>query len=80
MATYQIKIDEEVTLGKRIVALLQSIPQVVTFELPKRKAAKKSEQYHRLDRAFADVRLMMDGKKKEKTLAELIDELPDSDH
>ena len=80
MATYQITIDEEATLGKSLIALLQSIPQVVTFELPKRKAAKKSEQYHRLDRAFADVRLMMDGKKKKKTLDELIDELRNSNN
>ena len=67
-------------MGKSIVAFLKSIPQVVTFETPKETLTPKSELYQSLDRAFADVRLMMDGKKKEKTLAELIDELPDSDH
>ena len=79
MATYQITINEKMSLGKNLVALLQSVPQVVTFEMPKKKEAKKSDLYYRLDRAFADVRMMMDGKKKEKTLAELIDELPDCD-
>ena len=79
MATYQITINERMSLGKSLVAFLQSIPQAVTFEMPRKKEAKKSDLYLRLDSAFADVRLMMDGKKKEKTLAELIDELPDSD-
>ena len=31
--------------------------------------------YESLDRAFADVRLMMDGKKREKTVEEFLDEL-----
>ena len=68
------------TLGKNLLALLQSIPQAVTFAPVQRREAKKSEQYHRLDRAFADVRLMIDGKKKKKTLDELIDELRNSNH
>ena len=75
MAVYQIRVNEKMTVGKSIVAFLQSIPQVVTFEKPKEKSATKSELYHTLDRAFADVRLMLDGKKKEKTLDELIYEL-----
>jgi len=75
MASYHITVNEKMALGKSLVALLQSVPQAVTFEMPKKKEAKKSEMYHRLDRAFADVRLMMDGKKKGKTLDELIDEL-----
>ena len=79
MATYQITFNERMALGKNLIALLQSVPEAVTFETPPKKEAKKSDLYHRLDRAFADVRLMMDGKKREKTLAELIDELPDSD-
>ena len=75
MAGYHITVNEKMALGKSVIAFLQSIPQAVTFEMPKKKEAKKSEMYHRLDRAFADVRLMMDGKKKGKTLDELIDEL-----
>jgi len=74
MAVYQIRINEKMSLGKSLVTFLQSIPQVVTFE----EVKPKSELYHSLNRAFSDVRLMMDGKKKEKTLEELIHELPDS--
>jgi len=78
MAVYQISINEKMSLGQSLVAYLQSIPQIVTFEMPKVKSAPKSELYHSLDRAFADVRLMLDGKKRKKSLSELIDELPDS--
>ena len=78
MASYHIRVNEKMALGKSLIAYLQSIPQIVTFEVPKEKPAPKSELYNSLDHAFADVRLMMDGKKRKKTLAELIDELPDS--
>ena len=78
MSVYQIRVNEKTSLGKSVVAYLQSIPQIVAFERPTEKPASKSELYHSLDRAFADVRLMMDGKKRKKSLAELIDELPDS--
>ena len=77
MAVYQIRINEKMSLGKSLIAFLQSIPQIVTFEIPKEKHIVKSELYCSLDRAFADVRLMMDGKKRKKTLSELINELPD---
>ena len=50
-------------------------PQVVTFEIPKEKQKLKSQVYHDLNSAFADVRLMMDGKKRKKSLDELINEL-----
>jgi len=78
MAVYQIRINEKVSLGKSLVAYLQSMPQIVTFEMSKDKRLPKSELYYSLDRAFADVRLMIDGKKRKKSLSELIDELPDS--
>jgi len=78
MATYRITINEKMALGKSVVAFLHSIPQAVTIEMPQKKEAQKSEQYYRLDRALADVRLMMDGKKRKKTLDELIDELRNS--
>jgi len=71
MAGYYIQVNEKMMMGKSIVAFLQSIPQVVTFDKPK----PKSELYHTLNRSFADMRLMMDGKKKKKTIDELIDEL-----
>jgi hypothetical protein len=75
MASYHIRINEKMEIGKSVVAFLQSIPQVVTFEMPKEKPAPKSELYHSLDRAFADVRLMMDGKKRKKTVEEFLKEL-----
>ena len=78
MAVYQIRINEKMSLGKSLVIFLQSIPQVVTFEKPVEKTVPKSELYYSLNCAFADVRLMMDGKKRKKTLDELIDELRDS--
>ena len=78
MAVYQIRVNEKMPLGKSLVTFLQSIPQVVTFEKPVEETKPQSELYHSLNRAFADVRLMMDGKKKKKTLDELIDELRDS--
>ena len=78
MASYHIQIDERTSLGKGIIAFLQSVPQAVEFKKNQKKQPGKSWLYHRLDRAFAEVRLMMDGKKKEKTLDELIDELRNS--
>ena len=75
MAVYQIRINEKISLGKSLVAFLQSIPQVVTFEKPTERTAKTSELYNSLDRAFADVRLMMDGKKRKKTAQEFLDEI-----
>jgi len=62
-------------LGKSVIAFLHSIPQAITIEKP---VTPKSELFKSLDRAFADVRLMMDGKKRKKSLAELINELPDN--
>jgi len=75
MAVYQIRIDEKKMLGKNLLALLQSVPQVVSFEKQKKEKMPESELYKSLDRAFADVRLMLDGKKKEKTVEEFLDEL-----
>ena len=75
MAKYLININERMALGKSVVAFLQSIPQTVTFENPVEVTEPKSELYHSLNNAFADVRLMIDGKKRKKTLDELIDEL-----
>ena len=75
MASYYIKVNEEIGIGKSVVAFLQSIPEVVTFELPKKQPKPKSELYYGLESAFADVRLILDGKKKGKSLDEFIEEL-----
>jgi len=75
MATYQITVNEKAALGKSIVAFLQSVPQVVSFKMPKKKEVKKSWLYYELEGAFNDVRLMREGRKREKSLDELIEEL-----
>jgi hypothetical protein len=75
MASYSVTINEKSALGKGIVAFLQSLPQIVTFEIPKKKEKQESELYYGLKSAFEDVRLMLDGKKKEKSLDEFIEEL-----
>jgi hypothetical protein len=82
MAIYQVEINERMQLGKSLVTYLQSIPQIVTFQktVSKEETISSEELYERLDRAFHDVKLMVDGKKRKKTLAELIDELPDSNY
>ena len=66
MAVYQIRINEKMAMGKSLLDFLRSIPQVVTFDMPSEKQYPKSEMYQRLNHAFADVRLMIDGKKKKK--------------
>ena len=75
MASYHITINEKMSLGRSIFAFLQSVPQVVTLEKPAKKQPQKSELYHELNHAFADVRLMMDGKKKKKTAKEFLAEI-----
>jgi hypothetical protein len=75
MATYQVQINERTSLGKSAVAFLRSIPQAVKLIRTKEKPKSDFNLYESLDRAFADVRLMMDGKKRKKPLDELIEEL-----
>jgi len=75
MAVYQIRVNEKMALGKSLVAYLQSIPQIATIEKAKKKPAPKSELYDGLNSAFAEVRLMLDGKKREKSLDEFLEEM-----
>jgi len=75
MATYQITINEKMSLGKSVIAFLHSIPQAVTVEMPKKKKPKKSWLYYELEEAFNDVRLMKEGKKREKTAQEFLEEI-----
>jgi hypothetical protein len=75
MTTYQIQINDGMLAGKHLIAFLQSLPEVVTFDKQEVKVVPKSELYHSLDRAFHDVRLMIDGKKREKPATELLYEL-----
>ncbi|MCL2072560.1 MAG: hypothetical protein FWH18_01450 [Marinilabiliaceae bacterium] len=83
MTTYQVQINEQLPLGKSIIALLKSADEaVISFvkkkaksELTYEQVVNKSDLHRQLDSAFKDVRLMLDGKKREKTLDELIYEL-----
>ena len=75
MATYQITVNEKEAPGKNLLAFLKSIPQVVSFDMPKKKEAKKSWLYYELEEAFNDVRLMRDGKIKKKTAREFLEEI-----
>ena len=78
MATYQVTINEKMALGKSIISFLQSVPQAVTFEKASKNQPKRSWLYYELEGALNDVRLMREGKKKKKTLDELINELRNS--
>jgi hypothetical protein len=53
-------------------------PQGINIEKTTKKEPKKSWLYYELEEAFADVKLMIDGKKPKKTLDELIYELRNS--
>jgi len=83
MTTYQVQINEQTPLGKSIVSLLKSANGAVVSVTKKREkreltyeeVVNKSDLHRSLDSAFADVRLMLDGKKKEKTAQELLYEL-----
>ena len=86
MTTYQMEINEATPIGQSIIALLKSakeeVPSIVKkqeeHELTYDEVVNKSDLHRRLDSAFADVRLMLDGKKRKKTLDELIYELRNS--
>jgi len=83
MAIYQIQINEKTKAGKQTVDFLRTIPEAVSFRTTTKQAAaavdpEKHEFYKGLLDSFHDVRLMMEGKKRKKTLDELIDELRNS--
>jgi len=83
MTTYQVEINEQIPLGKSIIALLKSADEAVVSVVKKREkreltyeeVVNKSELHRQLDSAFKDVRLMLDGKKREKTAQEFLEEI-----
>ena len=75
MAVYQIQINERTSLGKSVVALLNSVPQVVMLKKTEEKTDFEFNLYDSLDQSFADVRQMIDGKKKKKTAQEFLEEI-----
>ena len=66
-------IEDNSSQAKKFVAYARTLP----FAKVKRKSKTESEfnLYESLDRAFADVRLMMDGKKRKKTAQEFLEEI-----
>ena len=47
MASYHIQIDERTSLGKGIIALLRSMPHVVTFENSDENTKKQRISKHK---------------------------------
>jgi hypothetical protein len=79
MATYQIHVNERMTLGKNLIGLLRSMPEAVSFETPAEQTKpKKSKLYKDLDCAFREVKEIMDGKRKRVTIDEFLNELRNS--
>jgi hypothetical protein len=82
ITTYQVQIDSSIPLGKSILSLLKSANEAVTLVPVRSKTARKEEThsplYYHLESAFKDVKLMIDGKKKEKTAEEFLHELRNS--
>jgi hypothetical protein len=70
-----IVINDQSPQAKKFVSYARTLPFV---QVKRKKIDPEFDIYKSLDSAFADVRLMLDGKKKEKTLDELIDELRNS--
>ena len=67
-----ITIHENSPQAKKFVAYARSLP----FAKVKRiNGEPEFNLYESLDRAFADVRLMLDGKEREKTAQEFLEEI-----
>jgi hypothetical protein len=70
------------TLPVSDAGFLKTLSKKMGWTVAKAKTATKAEEhsqlYYDLQSAFRDVRLMIDGKKPEKSLDELIDELRNS--
>jgi hypothetical protein len=71
MTTVTLKYDGR---NKNISTLLDVIMNLGAVRV-KKEAKPKSELYHGLNSAFAEVRLMLDGKKKGKSAQEFLEEM-----
>jgi hypothetical protein len=84
MATYQIDINEKMIEGKQTAEFLRlvPVPEAVSVRTATKQSTMpgESELYKHLKSAFRDVRLMMEGKKRKKTLDEFLDELRNSNY
>jgi hypothetical protein len=84
MKTVQIFIDERTTEGKKFLARLKAHPSVASIEkIPTAALRKKSPDYRNLEKAFLEIREVLDGKDSTLTLEEFLSELekpePESD-
>jgi len=77
MHTYQIQINESAPLGQSIIALLRSVPEVVSFNVQKtKKTVTQNDKLQKsLSSGFKDVREIIDGQQKRTTIDEFINEL-----
>jgi hypothetical protein len=75
MGTYHIKVNEQMEMSRSVLAFLQPISQVAIFEVLRQEQKPKSELYDGLNSAFAEVKLIMDGKKKRKSAQEFLEEM-----
>ena len=75
MTTYQISINESMPVGQSILTLLQSLPEVISFQKITASVTPQSALYKDLKCAFKDVYEIKTGKQKRQTLRELINEL-----
>jgi len=67
-------IEDNTSQAKTSIAYRRKLPFVNV------KKESDFNLYDNLNRAFADVRMMMDGKKKETTVEEFLDELRNSNN
>lgn len=70
-----VYIDNNCAQATNLLNYISTFPFVTVAEEPKKKMFEENPLYNDLNAAFAEVRLMMDGKKKGKSLDELIAEL-----
>ena len=69
MTTYQLQINESTSLGKSIIALLQSVPQAV--KLQKTESDTNELLLSRFEKGLKEAKMMKDGILPKKPLSEL---------
>jgi hypothetical protein len=67
-------IEDNSIQAKQFVKYARTLP-FTTVKREKKEAKSEFNLYENLDSAFADVRLMLDGKKRKKTAQEFLDEI-----
>ena len=65
-------IEDSTIQAKQLIAYVRTLPFV---KIEKEQAESEFNLHNSLNSAFADVRLMLDGKKKKKTAQEFLEEI-----